>query len=171
MPNFTGKIKSGKIIPFETAKYFKELEKAEGKDIAFEFKVINSDRSQDQNRYYWGIVVYLLRDKLEELGYVSGDLVGDGDIGPLSSEEVHEFLKDKFARIDIFNSETSEVIGTRSMSTKDMTKREFHVYIERIRRWAAEMLHLDIPDPESQKPKPSRKLRYGTNKTAFPRTT
>lgn len=88
-------------------------------------------RSNAQNRYYWGVVVNLLKDALWERGY---DYLPD---------EVHEAMKWKFLQRHEDGLELPTV-----RSTTRLTTTEFNDYIENIQRWAAEYLHLSIPDPQ-----------------------
>ncbi len=53
--------------------------KEEGKEIEVVVKSRQKDRSNNQNKYYWGVVVFLLS---ENLGF--------------SSDEVHDYLRFKF---------------------------------------------------------------------------
>ncbi len=88
---------------------------------------LTKSRSNNQNSYYWGVVIDLLA---QETGNESSD--------------IHEALKIKFLlkRIDIFGNKIASV-----GSTADLTSLEFDGYIEKIRVWAAEFLKIIIPLP------------------------
>ena len=82
-----------------------------------------TSRSTLQNSYYFGVVVELLAN---ELGY--------------DKDEIHEILKYKFLQ--------SNAMGMPYVkSTTKLSTGEFEEYLEKIRRWAAEFLHINIPDP------------------------
>lgn len=84
-------------------------------------------RSVQQNRYLWGVVYRLIAD---HTGH--------------SAEEIHEMMKFRF------NQRRLEVGGDildYGGSTTELTTAEFEVYAEAIRRWAAEKLSLNIPEP------------------------
>lgn len=80
-------------------------------------------RSEQQNRYYWGVVVDLLA---AHTGY--------------TSDEMHEALKMKFLRITLPN------LPDTVQSTARLTKDQFSEYIEKIQKWAATEMGCMIPD-------------------------
>jgi hypothetical protein len=80
-------------------------------------------RTDNQNRYYWGVVIPIL---CESLGY--------------SDEEMHEALKWQFLR-----NTTREKLPTVK-STVGLSTIEFKNYIEKIVAWAAEQ-GIIIPGP------------------------
>lgn len=80
-------------------------------------------RSDLQNNYYWGVVIELLS---KELGY--------------DQDEIHEILKYKFLQ--------SNAMGMPYIkSTTKLSTGEFEEYLSKIKQWAAEFLHIVIPDP------------------------
>ena len=80
-------------------------------------------RSDVQNSYYWGVVIELLS---KELGY--------------DKDELHEILKYKFLQ--------SNAMGMPYIkSTTKLSTGEFEEYLSKIKQWAAEFLHIVIPDP------------------------
>jgi len=80
-------------------------------------------RSNNQNDYYWGVVVDILGN---ELGY--------------TPDEMNEAIKMKFLLIE------GEVLDTMK-STKDLNTVEFEDLMERIRIWASKDLNIYIPNP------------------------
>lgn len=80
-------------------------------------------RSDNQNRYYWGVVIKILSD---ELGYFP--------------EEMHEALKLKFLR-----KESKPLPTVRS--TTSLTTSEFEDYLETVRVWAITEYQIRIPMP------------------------
>lgn len=94
-------------------------------------------RSLQQNKYYFGIVVYEIRRRLYELG------------NEFDGETVHEFLKQKFNKEKVEIKTTGELLEV-GQTTTQMNKDQFSEYIERIRRWASETLEIDIPDANTQ---------------------
>ena len=82
-----------------------------------------TSRSTLQNSYYFGVVVEILA---KELGY--------------DKDEIHEILKYKFLQ--------SNAMGMPYVkSTTKLSTGEFEDYLEKIRRWAAEFLNINIPLP------------------------
>lgn len=91
-------------------------------------------RSQQANRYWWGVVVHLFS---EHTGY--------------TPEEIHEWAKAKFIpkRLALLNGngdvEDEYVIGG---STRKMTTTEFADFVDTVRQFGNERLDLNIPDPD-----------------------
>ncbi|MFH2074566.1 MAG: hypothetical protein ABIJ57_04345, partial [Pseudomonadota bacterium] len=88
-------------------------------------------RSDEQNRYYWGVVVSILAD---HFGY--------------EPEELHEEMKLMFNPIQS-KIDPSRTIGgsTTKMSTVEFFSDE-DSYVERICRWSATEHGVYIPPPE-----------------------
>ena len=144
---YTALVRNGKIEPEHPVYYFEEIHKLNGKEVSVEIKEV-SIRSTPQNRYYWGVVVYMVRERLLELGYELNDLNQDEHAPKnITRDDVHLFLKDHFNRKDLLHPETGEVLGSFSASTTDVTPKEFALYIERIIRWASQALDITIPPP------------------------
>lgn len=84
-------------------------------------------RSNNQNRYYWGVVVVMISD---EIGYFP--------------EEVHGMLTDKFLG---YNISVKEQDYRTTTSTTRLNTTEFEDYLSKIRAWASMELSLYIPEP------------------------
>lgn len=145
MIHITAKVSEGILVPYEDLQFQNELRKLEGHDVEV---IINSVRlrSNPQNRYYWGTLLYMIREELESTGYQAGDLAA-GRTGNLTRDIVHEVMKELFAKQELYHPETGRVIALTKKSTRDMSTKEFKLYIDNIRQWAVENLGLDIPDP------------------------
>lgn len=91
-----------------------------------------SKRTNDQNAYYWGIVIPILAD---HFGY--------------DQEEMHEELKILFNPIKS-KIDPSRTIGgsTTKMSTVEFYSDDESSYVERICRWAATEYGLYVPPPK-----------------------
>jgi hypothetical protein len=109
----------------------------EGKEIEVTLKKARSKRSDNQNRYYWGVVVEIVRQGLRDLGH------------RLDKDEVHYFLREKFNYKELVNEGTGESVKI-PQSTTVMTKTEFGEYIEQIAQWSAEFLNVTIPEAGQQ---------------------
>jgi hypothetical protein len=94
-------------------------------------------RSLQQNRYYFGVCIKMIREKFIERGY------------EVSMEDVHDMMRFKFNYIEIIDYETGE-IERLPKSTTGLNKDEFGKYIEKIQQYAAQSLDLVIPDPGEQ---------------------
>ena len=91
---------------------------------------IRKKRTDKQNRYYWGVVIdYIARQ------------MGESD-----REEVHKSLARNFLGFE--EQSYGGVSFEKVPSTTSLSTEEFTEYIEIVRRWAAEFLYINIPDPE-----------------------
>ena len=106
---------------YALANYLKGLEQQVVEVVIRKYK---SKRSNEQNSYYWGVVLDILS---KHTGY--------------ESDEMHEILKFKFLRKRI-NNEVEYVQSTTKLNTAEMEE-----YLEKIRRWAAIELFCTIPLP------------------------
>jgi dihydroorotate dehydrogenase len=90
-------------------------------------------RSIQQNKAYFGLAVNMIAN---HLGY--------------DKEDMHKALAEKFlGTVEIkFGKETLIV----PKSTKNLTTVQFIEYTERVQRWAAEFLELNIPCPNEGAP-------------------
>lgn len=123
-PKFPGIIKDGKPILDNLPKYRAYLSAfKEGTRVDLILKKQTKKRSNKQNKYYWHVVIEILR---EYFGY--------------SKDEMHEALKWQFLRKPDSNPPT--VGSTRKLSTE-----EFNTYIESIQIWAASEFSVVVPDP------------------------
>ena len=100
---------------------------------------LKKNRSNQQSRYYWGVVCQIVKDGLKHNGY---DEIN-------TPELAHECLKMLFLKKSMPNMETGEVIEFTG-STTDLSTVEFNEYIEKILKWAAEYLNVIIPLPGEQ---------------------
>ena len=107
------------------------------KEFTFTLEKKRNKRSNEQNRYYWGVVVPLVKQGLTELGYL------------VSIESTHDFIKSEFNYKEIVNKDTGEVKKLPN-STTQLTKSEFSEMIERIKQWSAEWCNIYIPDAGEQ---------------------
>lgn len=119
----------------------------EGKPISIVVKRPFKQRSDRQNRYYWGVLVEHWRNLLrEEWGEI------------LAPDEVHEFLKTNLNYEEFVDEETGEVMinsttGSpirKPKSTKENTTMSQEDYHEAIRQLAYEMFGAQIPLPHAK---------------------
>ncbi|HEX8331896.1 MAG TPA: hypothetical protein VF622_04695 [Segetibacter sp.] len=122
-----------KDCKIENPKAFDKLlyQLKDGKHL-FSAKRINK-RSNNQNRYYWGICVAMIRDRMIELG------------NDVDSQLVHDYLKDKFNRKELWNGDVN--IGSIGDTTTKLSKLDFEEYLEKVKRFAADVLEIYIPNP------------------------
>ncbi len=134
IPVFEGDIVDGKL---KLLRHVKEaiarwcMTFKSGSHIEIIIRKYRSQRTLEQNAYYWGVVIPILGD---HFGY--------------DAEEIHEELK------LMFNPIQSKIDPARKIggSTTKMSTVEFYCdqdsYVERIARWAASDYGIYIPPPE-----------------------
>ena len=115
-----------------------------GKICEVTIKTAGKNRSNQQMRYYFGVMVQMVLDALVDLG--NNELhKGDNE----SREIVHQFLKARFLPPVTIADAKGEAIDlpptTRTQSTVEMMD-----YFSSIQQWAAETLLINIPDPNEQ---------------------
>lgn len=99
-------------------------------------KAKRKQRSNSQNRYYWGVVIPHINEALRDYGH------------DLKTDELHCFLKDKFLdrkQINIMGD-----VHDIDPSTSELSTTEFQIYINRVVMWASQILEIVVPSPESK---------------------
>jgi hypothetical protein len=124
-PIFRGIVSKSKIRLDNPGRFMEYLATFEGKRIEFVLRERRAERSNQQNAYYWSVVVAMLAD---HTGY--------------SNDEMHENLK------RMFLGQIDEHGLMRVGSTAKLKTDEFQGYIAKIVRWAAMDLSFVIPDPK-----------------------
>ena len=127
-PLFGAKIEKCKLIHDNPDRFELWLGGLEGQEVVVSVEKRKKSRSQNQNNYYWGVVIELLVDAMG-----------------LMPEEVHEVLKSKFLIKGLTdkNGKNYEV----SKSTADLTTSEFEDYLTKCRMWASQQLSVVVPLP------------------------
>lgn len=113
--------------------------KVKGVPIVLQCEEFKERRSNPQNRFYFGIVVDLVRRGLKDLGW---------EPKTCSAEAVHEMLKREFLTVD--EHVRDGVFLKRTRSTTELDTAEFSQYLEHCKQFAAENLGVLIPDPNEQ---------------------
>lgn len=92
---------------------------------------LTKGRSNNQNRYYRGVVVKIIS---EHTGF--------------TPEEVHELLKYRFLRTyETLSTKNGDKEFERTKSTTELTTSAFEIFMSDVRMWASIELGLYIPDP------------------------
>jgi len=116
------------------------LQSFEGKEITITFEKIKNKRSNQQNSYYWGVVIECLRNGLYE---ATGEYMTANDIH-------YSIILPKFApENEIVNKNTGEII-TKKITSSGMTKEQFSEFIEKISKFASEWLNVEIPSANDE---------------------
>ena len=102
----------------------------------FECRRCRDQRTLKQNAWYWVSVVKTVRERIAELW---------GE--QYSSEQIHVWMRSMFLKQPIVNHGTGEVMGETVKSTTELDTKEFSDYVDRIIKWAGEVLEVEIPAP------------------------
>lgn len=141
VPKFKGTITMGLFLPEDELEWKNHIIEMEGKEVEVVCKKFRAykERSGEQNRYYWGVVVKILS---EELGY--------------TDEEIHEILKYQFlSEIREINRERMTLQGTEKykklisvpLTTANLSTLDFEDFLTKVRVWASRELSIFIPLP------------------------
>jgi hypothetical protein len=131
-----GEIKAPKRLKNEVAGLFKS------KEIEIIIRKKKKYRSSEQNRYYWGIVIpYILRAFID-----LGNSLQEGNKEHV--DLIHSFLKRRFLESKKVSNANGELIEL-DPSTTGLSTFQFMAYLAEIGQWAAEDLHIVIPEPEN----------------------
>ncbi len=122
-PIFHGKIEGSLLVWDNPSKVREYLITLEGKRFDATIRKERSQRSTNQNNYYFGVVCKVL-----------------GDYFGYEVDEMHEALKLKFLQVGPCDVPTIK-------STTKLNTTEFEDYLERIRRWAATEYSVVVPLP------------------------
>jgi hypothetical protein len=122
-PILFGKVERGKLILDYPEQLVVRLASLEGKRVEVIVRKETKTRTNQQNRYLFGVVYAIISDCT---GY--------------DPEQVHDAMKVKFASKHLDNG---LVITER---TSKMTTERMTQYIDDIKRWASEFLGCYIPD-------------------------
>lgn len=129
----TGTIRRGRLqVRFGPAQAAALRQLKDG-DVLVTVRRQRAARSLAQNAWYWGVIVQALSN---HTGYTPDD--------------IHELLKAKFLPKQLAVCDGNGVIEENFViggSSAKLNKVQFGEYCEAIRRWAAETLDVNIPDP------------------------
>jgi hypothetical protein len=134
---FQGLAKDGSIKFKERENVVKFLESLDGRNLTVVIKEVKSVRSLGWNNFYWAVVIPAVKMGLVDVGY---------DPDELDSELVHDYLKKKFLKQEIYSEYKEEIISSTKRTSK-LNNGDFKEYINQIQRWATQFLHIYIPDP------------------------
>lgn len=134
-----GEISLPKRMRTEIIEYFS------GKSIELVVKQKRKYRSSPQNAYYWSVVIpYVLRG-FRDLGHQ--ELVeGSAEC----SNMIHELMKQRFLYNGITLEDSKGNVYDLPSSTTRCSTTEFMDYLDRVVRFAAECLNVNIPAPSEQ---------------------
>lgn len=131
----SGHIEKGKLKIRNRMMFDNELLSING-EVLITIEKASKKRSNQQNRYYWGVVVPLMKKGLNDLGH------------ELTEDDIHEYIKSKFNPQAITLEDTGEYFSF-GRSTTELNTSEFMDMLASIQQFAAEILNVIIPDPVS----------------------
>jgi hypothetical protein len=132
---YFGRVTPEGEIKLPGAKMRKEATAFAGKDIEVTVQRKKKHRSDPQNRYYWGVVVEMIRAGMKDMG------------DAVTPDQVHEFLKWRFLRTQKVDESTGEVLYEYAGSSRKLGTIAFAEYIESCCKFAGEFLGVEIPLP------------------------
>lgn len=126
-PNFRGKIVKGRFYAFDQDMYNFYIESLNDQIVELSLKKYKKQRSDPQNKYYWGVVVKLIS---EHTGY--------------REDEVHALLGSLFLKdYKVMGNKRYTVVKSSTSLKTD----EFSEFVENCKRWAATELGVFVPEP------------------------
>lgn len=124
-----GILKRNRNQILETIKSF------EGKDLLITFEKPKKQRSNNQNRYYHGVLIPILQNCIKESW---------GEIW--SREKTHDFCKLQFNFIERVNESTGEIVRVPKSTTENTTTDQEDLHFE-IRNFIREWFNTEVPLP------------------------
>lgn len=116
----------------------------EGKEVVITIDRLKKKRSNNQNSYYWGVLIPLTKKAILDTW---------GEVW--SVEKTHSYLKENFCFYEKVNESTGEVIKVPKSTTENTTT-EMEVYHLEIRKHLLEWFNVDAPEPNE-----NLTLKYG----------
>lgn len=138
-PKFTGKVVNGKLILDDKNALTNYAKEFEGKSVYLELKRLHKPRGSQQVKYYFAVVVPIIRDAFRDLG------------NEFDTNETHDFLKSMFLYKEVFISEEEVVKVPLSLSNSgEVDTLRMSQFIEDCQRWASQTLDVYIPNPNEK---------------------
>ncbi len=130
-------VDSGRLKISNRKQFDDDLKQFEGKRVELVLSKANKRRSNDQNGFYWAVVIPVAHKGMIDAGYLG-----------MTRDDVHKFFKDEFLAegIEIVNPNTGQV-KTINKTTTVLSTTQMMDYIEQIAQFCAEWLNVVIPEP------------------------
>lgn len=107
----------------------------EGKELLITFEKPKKQRSNGQNRFYYGVVLPIVKSCLKNAGHV------------LSIEQTHDLIKLKFLKETLFINESTGEVVERIKSTTELSTSQFMEFLFEINQFTMEYFNTPIPEP------------------------
>lgn len=135
---FIGVVENGHLSSGLRVQIADTMRRMEGKRLAISIKEIKRRRSNNQNRYYWGVVIPIVTNMFLDAGNHTDE------------NEVHEFLKEHVGGLKSVLCDPSGVRHTVVKSSARINTMDFEIYMEKVRALAAGF-DIQIPLPNEDK--------------------
>jgi hypothetical protein len=127
---FGGHVSAGKLLLDDPVRWASTLARHAGKRLLVTLESERLQRTTQQNRWYWAMVVPLVA------GYLS-----KGREVPLSNDQAHYVLKSAFIGV------VETPLGPAPKSSRKLSIEEFSLYCDKIVSHAAAEWGMNIPAP------------------------
>lgn len=121
----------------------KAIQSFEGKDIEITISKVKRKRSNDQNAYWWGVVVPIYHKLFTDAGHVCDH----NGAHYLLCDLIRENYPDTVLFDEVLINDT---YVKRTKGTSELTKSEFMSLIAKAQQLASEWFGAYIPDPNQQ---------------------
>ena len=134
-----GSCKDGKPHIIKRDEFWRDfaIKFKEGERFRILIEKLYSKRSNQQNRYYWGVILPILLNEINEQG------------NDETKDTLHELLISMFAEKKQMHNSNGEIIE-RPQRTKEMNKSQFSDYSNEVVNWASSFWGCYIPEPGTQ---------------------
>jgi hypothetical protein len=114
------------------------IQSFEGKEISITIEKAKKQRSNQQNRYMWSVIIPIVKNCLKSAGNVFSD------------EQTHELLKYKFLKETILIKEDTGEFVERIKSSTELSTSQMMDYFASIREWVLDFWGVEIPEPNQE---------------------
>ncbi len=130
-----GVVEGGKLLIDKREEFIAAIRTFDDQKVRVKVEKLYKKRSNDQNSYYWGVLIPLFAQGWK-------DTTGE----TIDSEQAHEILKQECNYTELVNSTTGEILKYGKTTTK-LTTVEFEDYQERCRRFIFDWFGIVAPLP------------------------
>jgi hypothetical protein len=109
-----------------------------GSDVVITIDKVKKKRSNNQNAFYWGVLIPLMQQGAK-------DTWGES----WSVDKAHKHLSKLFVFHESVNQKTGEITQTPK-STTELTTTDWEVYVTEIRIYLLENFDIDAPEPNQE---------------------
>jgi hypothetical protein len=132
---YIGKIEDGRLRILNKRMFDAHIESLNGKEVSIILDKNTKKRSNNQNAYYHGVVLPIVKAGLIDAGFENYR----------NNEQVHDLLKFRFLKTNESNTDGEFI--ERIKSTSELSTSQFMDFIAEVQQWATEFLNVYIPEP------------------------